>query len=270
MMYKPEGYVITADRWEQLHNARERKAAVEAVVDRVTWVSEIPVWMLDMGDGIIGMVPFGETGLDSKETMVRFVGQRIFVKVKGFDKDSKIVGCSRSEVIADAREMFYKKVKEGELVPAVVKAVLARTDEKPERLQVDVGGGFYVEVPRKDATRSQVLRLDELFPSGTSVRARVIQVDAENNRIRISLYDPQDPWETFDARRGDFLSGRVVKVVDDPIKLVFLEVKPGIVGIANLPQRGRLRKGDVVPVAVTMFSREKKKLHLRIKGARLA
>lgn len=270
-MFKPEGYAITADRWEQLHEAKRRGLAVEGFVERVTWVDEKPVWVLDMGNGITGMVLYSETGLESEEMMIRFTAQKVLVKVNRLDINTRSAICSRREVIADATERFFSQVKEGDTVPVVVKAVLARNDEKPERLQVDVGGGVLVEVPRRDATKSQVQRLAELFPPGTSARARVIQSDQQAGTIRVSLLDEKDPWETFDVRRGDFLAGQVIKVVDtEKTRLVLLEIRPGITGIANLPHRGRLRRGDVVPVAVSMFDRENKKLHLRIRGARLA
>lgn len=270
-MFKPAGYSINADRWEQLHNAKHRDIPIEGTIERVTWADGKPVWILDLGEGITGMVPFNESGLSNEEMMVRFIGQKVFVKVCGFHDETRTVGCSRQDVIADATERFFDEVKEGDRIPAVVKAVLARSGDKPERLQVDIGGGLLVEVPRRYATRSQVLRLAELFPPGTPVQARVIQMDRQSGIIRVSLLDDRDPWEIFEVRRGDFLRAQVVKIVNtEKTKLVLLEVKPGITGIANLPQRGRLQKGDVVPVAVSSFERKNKKLRLRIRGAKLA
>ncbi len=270
-MYKPEGYSITADRWEQLHEAKKRGFPVEGTVERVTWVEEKPVWVLDMGEEIPGMVPFGETGLEREEMASRFIGQKVWVKVRRLDAGTRSVICSRKEVVEDAAERFFKEIKPGDVIPVVVKAVLAKTEEKPERLQVDVGGGVLVEVSRKNATRSQVRRLVELYPPGTSVRARVIQADRESNAIQVSLVDEKNPWEGFLVQRGDFLKGQVIKMVStEKDQLVLLEIKPGIIGIANLPQRGRLKRGDVVPVAVTMVDPEKEKLHLRIRGVRLA
>lgn len=270
-MFKPAGYAINADRWEQLHNAQHRGIPIEGTIERVTWADGKPVWILDLGEGITGMVPFSKSGISNEEMMVRFIGQKVFIKVCGFHEETRTVGCSREEVIADATEKFFKEVKEGDRIPAVVKAILARSGDKPEGLQVDIGGGLLVEVPRRHATRSQVLRLAELFPPGAPVQARVTQMDNEARTIRISLLDDRDPWETFEVRRGDFLRAQVVKIINtDKTKLTLLEVKPGIVGIANLPQRGRLQKGDVVPVAVSSFDREEKKLRLRIRGAKLA
>lgn len=267
MIFRPEGFEITADRWEQLHDAYERGYPVEGRVVRVTWEDDRPVWELDMGEGIKGLVPSSETGLGENGLMKRFVGQRVFVKVKGFDKENRIVALSRREAIADAEERFFAEAKEGMKIPVVVKAILSRDNEKGERLLVDVGGGVTVEVPRKQATRSLVARLGELYRPGMAAEATVLQVDKQTRTIRVSLLDDGDPWDSFDAKRGDFLAGRVVGIRGD---VVLLEVKPGITGIANLPLRGRLRRGDIVPVTVNTFNREEKKLRLRIRGGKLA
>lgn len=270
-MFKPEGFTITADRWEQLYDAMERGYAVEGLITRVTWVDERPVWELDLGSGIRGLVPSSETGLQDSKLMVRFIGQKVLVKINGLDKNAenntKMAACSRKDAIADATERFFQTVKMGMEIPVVVKAILPRNDAKPERLQVDVGGGILVEVERKRATRSLIHRLIEIYQPGATVKAWVTQADPQTGAIRVSLIDKADPWESFDVRRGDFLAGHVVGFRGD---VILLEIKPGITGIANPPLRGRLRKGDVVPVAVSSFDRDQKKLRLRIKGGKLA
>jgi len=266
---KPEGFELTADRWEYLWQAKERGIPVEAVVEKVTWPDTLntAVWELDLGEGVKGVVPSSETGLADASLMTRFVGQRILVKVKGMDKENRVVACSRREVIADAQERLFQVLKQDMVINAVVKAVLPPDPiaGKPASLQVDIGGGVLVEVPRKQATRSYA-RLNDLFRPGQVVKAKVIQVDPQASIIRVSLADVEpDPWQTATFKRGEIVAGKVVNVSD----VVFVEVLPGLTGIAPLPLKGRLRRGDRITCQVTSFDREKKKLHLQLR-ARLA
>jgi small subunit ribosomal protein S1 len=127
---------------------------------------------------------------------------------------------------------------------------------------VDVGGGVLVEVPKKHATKSHA-RLNDIYRIGQAVKAKVLQVDPQTGTIRVSLADVEpDPWATVAFKRGEIVAGKVVNVGS----AVFVEVLPGLVGIAPLPLKGRLRRGDKVACQVAAFDREKRKLHLRLRG----
>ena len=262
---KPEGYEITADRWEYLYQAKERGIPVEAVVEKVTWPENLntAMWEIDLG-GVKGVVPSSESGLEDASLMTRFVGQKILVKIRGMDKENRVAACSRREVIADAQERLFAALKPDMVIDCVVKAVLPPdpVSGKPASLVVDVGGGVLVEVPRKLATKSRA-RLNDIYRIGQAVKAKVLQVDPQTGAIRVSLADVEaDPWESAAYKRGEIVSGRVASVGS----AVFVEVKPGLVGIAPLPLRGKLRRGDKVACQVAAFDREKKKLHLRLRG----
>lgn len=252
-------------------SAKERGIPVSATVERVVWPETLntSVWEIDL-DGVKGVVPLGETGLADAGLMPRFVGQKILVKIKGMDKENRVAACSRREVIADAQERLFKTLKQGMIIDAVVKAILPAdpVNGRPPRLVVDIGGGVLVDVPRKWATRSHAARLNDLYRPGQAVKVKVLQVDSQQSGIiRVSVADVEaDPWSTAAYKRGEIVAGQVVAVRD----VVFVEVKPGLAGIAPLPLRGRLRRGDKVVCQVTAFDPKSKKLHLRLRGGRLA
>ncbi|MEW5935222.1 MAG: 30S ribosomal protein S1 [Bacillota bacterium] len=266
-MLKPEGYTVQADSWERLHGAMESGAHVEAVVERVTWPDgQSPVWELSFPDypGVRGLVPSSETGV-SKDQMPRFVGQAVRVVVKGLDREHGLAACSRREAVAEAWRRIWETYREGQVVDAVVRAVLPPSgDGKGPRVLLDVGGGALVEVPRAKATRSRVLPLREALPPGRQVKAKVTRVDPQAGVLEVSVVDAEpDPWEGLDYRRGDFVSGTVAYCDS---RHVFVEVRPGVVGLAPPPLRGTIRAGDRVSCAVASFSREEKKLRLRLRG----
>ncbi|WP_027716944.1 RNA-binding protein S1 [Desulfovirgula thermocuniculi] len=269
-MLKPEGFVQQADPFEFLFFAKERGLILEAQVEKVSYPDTLagPVWEVSFPElpGVTGVVPASESGLDDKALMARFVGQRIFVKVKGLDRENRVAACSRREALADARERVLASLEEGQVVDAVVRAVLPRdpVSGRPARLVLDVGGGLMAEVPRARATRSEVARLGDLFKPGQAVKAKVLAVNRQAGEVRVSVVDAEpDPWGGLVYRRGEVVAGTVVRQAPG---VLFVEVRPGVVGIAPPPLKGSLRRGQRVACVVSNFDPARRKLHLRVRG----
>ncbi|SFR12519.1 hypothetical protein [Desulfoscipio geothermicus] len=257
MNLKPLGYAPLADRWEQLHIAFKREQILEARISRITWRhNDIATWILDMGDGIQGMVPASESGLVDVAMMPRMVGQDIPVKVKGMDRQAGLVACSCREALADVQEKLFETLQKGQVIDAVVRVIL------PRALCIDIGGGYIVEVSRRKATRSQARRLMDIFREGQLVKAKVSEVNKQSCKINVSLVEAEpDPWESVNYLRGDKVYGWVAKITD---RQIFIEVMPGVTGIAPLPLRGQLKRGDAVTCQVKKFDASSKKLRLGI------
>ncbi|OAT83488.1 RNA-binding protein [Desulfotomaculum copahuensis] len=264
---KPEGFIQEQERWEYLHFAKRRGLTVPAAVEKVTFPDNLDtaVWELDLGGGVKGIVPASESGLDDQSLMLRFVGQTVQVKVKKLDRENGIVACSRREAVADAAERLFASLKSDMVIDVMVKAVFPRTDEKPDRLIVDAGGGILVEIPRGQATQNITAEMTKLFRPGQQAKAKVVQVDAQTGTIRLNMADLEaDPW-SGQYKRGDVVAGTVLIQNKG---MVFVEVKPGLIGIASAPLRGYLHKGTHVAAMVTVFDPEAKKLHMQILGQR--
>jgi small subunit ribosomal protein S1 len=270
---KPEGYQMPADPRDVLHQARETGRVLEAVVNRVTYLESGPVWEVSFVglDGARGLVPRSE--MDVPDPLVnRFVGQTIRVKVKGIDRETGLAACSRREAVADAAERLLAQVKEGQVLECLVRAVLPAGDGRPPRLVVDAGGGYLVEVPRRDAALSESVPLGAQYRAGQLVKAAVKRADPQAGILELSVKAANpDPWAGCpDYKRGDIVAGRVAAVARNKAgnRFVFVEAEgsPGVIGIAPVPLRGVLRRGDRVSCAVASFSRENRKLHLRIRG----
>lgn len=257
---RPEGLEYHGGALDKLYDAMQRGYPIEARIVRVTWENNLPVWELDL-DVVRGLVPSSETGLgdDAPSLMQRFTGQKVFVKVKGIDKNSGIAACSRREAIADAREKLFEFLNKGQKIDAVVRIV------KPKQLLVDIGGGVLVDVPREAATMSRVFRLIELFSPGQTVIVTVMALDKQTDTISVTMVNGADPWEKVpELRRGDNVGGVVVGI---NTKFVMVEIMSahGLVGLAPPPLYGNLRRGDKVRCVVANFNRKDKKLSLRLR-----
>lgn len=266
---KPEGFRRGKDPASELAALARRGAAVEARVVRLTEGGDGgPVWEVDFPGlpGVRGAVPLAEMGLPDPSLAARFVGQRVLVKVKHANVRAGLALCSRREAVAESAGAALARLKPGDVVDCVVKAVLPPGGGRPARLLVDIGGGLLAEVPRNEATWSALARLGELYRPGQAAKARVLSVDREAGRAEVSLRQAQpDPWESAEFKSGDFVSGTVLGV-DETRGIVFVEVLPGVVGIAPPPLRGELRRGDRVSCAVAKFDREKRRLRLRLRS----
>jgi small subunit ribosomal protein S1 len=265
---QPEGFVQEADRWEYLWFIHKRGRSIEACVEKITFPDNLKtaVWELDLG-GVKGVCPLSETGLESQQLMFRYVGQMVRVKIAGLDKENHLAACSRRAAIADARERVFETLQPDQIIDVVVKAVLPAENDKPPRLVVDVGGGVLVEVPRGSATRRQAERLERLFRPGKQAKAKVIEVDRRTDKIRVSLAAVEaDPWATYGCQRGDVVSARVVRQVrqQDGSLMLYLEVQPGLIGIASTLHG--LRIGDSVLAKVNVYSPKEQKLRLDLWG----
>lgn len=261
-LLKPEGLEYHGGALDRLYDAMQREYPIEARIVRVTWEDNQPVWELDL-DALRGLVPLSETGLgdDASSLMQRFTGQKVFVIVKGIDKDSGIAACSRREAIADAREKLFEILQVGQKIDAVVKVV------KSKHLLVDIGGGVLVNVPKVAATRSRALRMNELFKPGQPVSVTVKALDKNTDNISVTMLNDNDPWEEApEFRRGDIVAGVAVGInIDKNFVMVEIMSVPGLVGLAPLPLYGKLRRGDKVRCMVANFKRKDEKLSLRLR-----
>ncbi|RPF42008.1 small subunit ribosomal protein S1 [Thermodesulfitimonas autotrophica] len=254
------------DPMEVLFQAKERGVTLEALVGGLDFPDGTPTWVLTFPDldGVRGLVPASEAGVP-KELMPRFVGQEIRVKVKGIDRENGLAACSAREAMAEAAERVLPKLAgDPERVwEATVRCVVPGD---PPKLLVDIGGAL-AEVPRREALVSLVKTLSEQYPPGSRVRVMATRVDPQTGLVEASVRKAlPDPWERVDFRRGQFISGTVVRT--DGAKHVFVEpdLAPGVLGLAPYPLVGEVSRGDRVTCAVASFDRGSRKLRLRLRG----
>ncbi|NLK53073.1 MAG: 30S ribosomal protein S1, partial [Syntrophomonadaceae bacterium] len=240
-LIRPEGYQIQAPIWERLFQAKERNFNVSAQVVGITYPNDQPTWVLSFPDysEIKGLVPATETDLSEINLMSKFVGQPINVRIKGLNQEEGMVACSRKEAVDSLRQKLFDQLKEGDLIKCVVKAVMARNEDKPARLLVDVGGGVLSEVSYRQAAIRLAQRLDQQYLLGQVVNAVVKQIDQGD--IKVSIKDAYgDPWDKIDFRRGEFLSGTICFIRNNHV-WVEPDMAPGVLGLTSIPLAGGLR-----------------------------
>ncbi|MCL6558059.1 MAG: RNA-binding protein [Firmicutes bacterium] len=252
----PEGLKMRdIDPWQELYEARDTGAPVQARITRTRYINgQGDTWEVEFAsihaEGITGLIPSSQTGLPEGSPMENFVGQTISCKIMKIDRENNMIACSRKEAVDEAAARLFRELRQGEKISALVRAVTARS------VYVDAGAGLIVRISGEKARLSAGVPLEVQYPKNSIIPVKVLEVDRENKRLSL---EPVDPWEDWEFKRGEIISGRIAAVRDN---VAYVVVKKGVVGRTYYNRRDSYKEGDSVEFQVKDFDREKRHLHL--------
>lgn len=263
----PEGFEkkVESTTIERLRGIMRRGLIVSTEVYQVVSRADedgdsILAWRLDL-DGVVGIVPFEESGLEHKAQMSQFAGRKIHVKIIKIIPNPQYALCSRKLAIEEMANTLFKKVHPGQILKGVVHGV------GDNHVYVDIGG-YTGKIERKDATRSKVfVSLRRFFTVGEQVDVKVMEVDCDKREISLSIVGATpDPWLTAKIKKGDIVVCRVTNVItQDKNNVAFAEVQPGLDAIVTVPAKNvSLKVGDRIQARVTKFDPDNRKFRVRM------
>jgi small subunit ribosomal protein S1 len=115
----------------------------------------------------------------------------------------------------------------------------------------------------------------EVLKKGDTVRARITNIDVENQRVSLSIKEfMPNEWEDFASQHkvGDQLDGKVVNVTDFGL---FIDIYNGLEGLAHISEvdvapgaklEDHFKIGDWVRTRVLRIEEEEKKVGLSMRG----
>jgi predicted RNA-binding protein with RPS1 domain len=115
----------------------------------------------------------------------------------------------------------------------------------------------------------------EVLKKGDVVRARITNIDVENQRVSLSIKEfMPNEWEDFAQQHkvGDVLPGRVVNVTDFGL---FIDIYNGLEGLAHISEidvqsgvrlEDRFAVGDYVRTRILRIEEDEKKVGLSMRG----
>ncbi|WP_051273608.1 hypothetical protein [Desulfotruncus alcoholivorax] len=249
----PEGLKLRdIDLWGDFYESYETGKLIEAeVVHTIREDGEDEGWELAFDDkpGITGICTFSESGLPERSLIDCFTGQVITCKVTKVDKKNLAVYVSRKDIVESNLKKLLNQLAQGEVIPAIVRAV-------KRNVYVDIGGGVIVKIPQEKAMLSNGVYLEDQYKEGSQIGVIVTQLDKSKKTI---VVDPVNPWEKQKYNRGESVSGRVVAIKDNQ---AFIEVKPGMIGLAYYKSNNTYKVGESVKFQVLSFDPENRRLHL--------
>lgn len=200
---------LQEDPW----NTVEEKYPVGSVIDGVV-KSIVPFGFFVMLEpGVEGLVHisevfWGNVRRDLKELIKE--GDRVKVKVKDIDKEKRTLSLSYREALGDPWDNIEEKYKAGEIVKGKIVKVL------PTGAIVELEEYVSGFVPVSEMSWNFVDRVEDVVKETSEVKAKILSIDKENRRMRLSLKQAtDDPWLKVhdELKVGDYVEGKITRLI---------------------------------------------------------
>lgn len=226
----------------------------------------------EQGFGLRAFLPLGRTGLRREQGLADHDDRKVSVHIAEFDPTRGNIVVSRRELLAEGRkkdeEAFFTKIALGDEIEGRVSAVM------PYGVFVNLGAvdGF---LHISDISWDKKPRLKDLVPVGKDIKAKVIGIDKENKKIKLSLKDMNvDPWQSIDKafRPGSEVEGDIVAFADFG---AFVRLKDGVEGLIHMGEitwsrikhpSQHFKLGDHVRALVLRVDKDARRISLSTKA----
>ncbi|MEN1935418.1 30S ribosomal protein S1 [Paenibacillus sp. 102] len=223
--------------------------------------------------GVRGFIPASLVEMHYVEDFTDYRGKTLAVKIVELDREKNRVILSHKAVVEQELESKKKEaissLKEGDVVEGTVQRL---TDFGAF---VNVGGVDGL-VHISQISHDRVEQPSDVLTQGQSVKVKVLSVDADTQRISLSIKAAEPgPWENVAAevKAGDVREGIVKRIVTFG---AFVEILPGVEGLVHVSQIANrhvknpnevLEMGQEVKVKVLEVHAAEKRISLSIKEA---
>ena len=267
---------LLADPWEGI----EAKYPINARFSgRVTNITDYGAFV-ELEPGIEGLIHVSEMSWTKKNVhpgKIVSTSQEVEVQILEVDPVKRRISLGLKQTLQNPWEAFAEKFPAGTLVEGEVK-------NKTEfglfiGLEGDVDGMVHLSDLDWNRPGEQVI---EEFKKGDMVKAQVLDVDVEKERISLGIKQlGGDPFADA-AAAGDVKKGAVVTCEITEVKESGLEVKIVGTDLATFIKRSELARdrgdqrperfaaGEKIDARVTMFDRKSRKVQVSIKALEMA
>lgn len=258
----PEGWKIENDclTREELDTAMEQHTILQG---RVTYCDDnynLHVNLSnDLQDAIIPREEIEAVYVDSlgypkPNICSNKVNKFVQFKIKDIREDD-IAILSRRKVGLQAISWVRNELKPGDIVKGIV------TNIRPFGVFIEIGGGISGLLHIEDISVARIKDPNERFKIGQKIEVMIKLIDRANNRIDLTYKELLGTWEENikDIHEGAVVTG-IVRDKEKYNRGIFIEVKPNLVGLAEL--KDGVEYGQHVQAYVKKIIPEKKKLKL--------
>ncbi len=257
------------ERTEALREAAENRTPVLGKFSKVIKGG----FEVDLGADYKGFCPLSKADVVRVEDPESLIGKTDYFIIDKFHGASKMKSVvNRREylekIIAENKKKFFDSVQIGDVVQGEVKSFTSFG------AFIDLGG-FDGLLHINDMSWGHVTKPKDFVKKGQVVQLRLINIDPETQKINLSLkHMTADPWTTFADKYhvGDVITAPVTKITSFG---VFIELEPGIEGLAHISELSWTRKitnpaevvkiGDVVQAKILGYDLDKKRVSLGLK-----
>ena len=227
---------------------------------------------VELEDGVEGLVHVSEMSWTKKvvnPAKVLEVGQEVEAIVSELDLGQRRISLS----LRQAERNPWEELVVSHPVGYVVEGQIRNLTEFGAFLQITDEIDGLIHVSDMSWTK-RVKHPSEVLEVGDSVKARITNIDVENQRVSLSIKEflPNE-WESFigDHRVGDTISGRVVNVTDFGL---FVDIYQGLEGLAHVSEidvadgklEAHFQVGDWISARILRIEEEDAKIGLTMRG----
>ena len=260
---------LVPNPWENIH---EKYPEGTKVTGRVTNIMDYGAFV-ELEPGVEGLVHISEMSWTRKlkhpSQMVKN-GDDVDVVVLGVDAEKKRISLGMKQVRPNPWDVVEEKYPEGTVLEAPIKNI---TDFG---LFIGIEDGIDGLIHVSDLSwTKKVHHPEEIYQVGDTIRAKVLNVDRENEKFTLGVKQlHEDPWSRIPERypEGTKVTGKVTNITDFGL---FVEVEEGIEGLVHQSEITREKMennpteefevGQEVTAKVIRVSAEERKLGLSIK-----
>ncbi|HWN44480.1 MAG TPA: 30S ribosomal protein S1 [Thermoanaerobaculia bacterium] len=228
---------------------------------------------VEIEEGVEGLIHVSEMSWTKKvvnPAKILEVGHEVEAIVSELDMDQRRISLSLRQTERNPWEELKDTHPEGTIIEGKVRNLT----EFGAFVEITDGIDGLIHVSDMSWTK-RVKHPSEVLKKGDTVRARITNIDIENQRVSLSIKEfMPNEWDDFANRHhvGDTLEGRVVNVTDFGL---FIDIYNGLEGLAHVseievPGGGKLedqyKVGDWVRTRVLRIEEDDKKVGLSLRG----
>ena len=229
-------------------------------------------------EGVEGLVHISEMSWTKRinhPSEVVAQDQKVKVKVLEINKDKQEISLGMKQVEENPWERVAEKYPPGSVVEGKVRNIA----NYGAFVEIEEGIDGLLHVSDLSWTK-KIGHPSEVLKKSESVRAVVLSVDQEKQRIALGLKQMQeDPWQTVipaNYRPGMVVKGHVTKIANFG---VFVELEPGLEGLLHISEisdqkvekpEDLVKVGQEVEVKILRVDSDERKIGLSLKRAQWA
>ena len=227
---------------------------------------------VELEEGIEGLIHVSEMSWTKKITRasdVMQIGEEVDAIVLGVSKEDRKISLGLRQAQPNPWEVIKERFPKGTRIKGKVRNMTGYGAFV--QIQDDIDG--MIHVSDMSWTR-KINHPSEMLQKGMEVEAVILEVDAENQRISLSMKKlTDDPWQNIQNKYqiGDTVEGKVTKLASFG---AFVELEGGIDGLIHISElsdervnrvKDVVQVGDMVKARVKNISVEDRRIGLSMK-----
>lgn len=251
--------------WKRIQDVEQKGETIDGTVIEVVKGGLI----LDLG--VRGFLPASLVDIRRIQNLDEYMGKTLNCRVIELNRSRNNVVLSRRAVLEDERKEVREQILDNLNTGDIITGVISNIVDFGAFVDLDgIDGLIHIS----ELSWGHVNHPSELLTVGQEVKVKVLEIDADRQRVSLGLKQTQeDPWKSLmEAHNvGDIMTGEVTKLVSFG---TFVQIQEGIEGLVHISELAEhhvekpeeiVSVGDEVEVKVIEIDADRRRLSLSIK-----